>query len=255
MSLSCLSLKRLLPLAPLAALAFTSCENKTVPGPESGADYFPLAVGNYRIYQVLDTTWSNYQRTPVSYQFRETVADQITDAAGQASFRVVRAKRVLPTDAWRDDSVMVITATPKYVAQTRNNRRTIDLVFPVRDNYAWNMYSFVSVDTAAESRNEDNRRYEAVGQPFQATAAGKTYRYEQTASTALIVDNRNLYGFDNEYYLSTYKEVYAKGVGPVYRVRRRLNYCDEQSPTCSRSNTRIYKGQARVEVLIEQGKI
>ncbi|TGE24396.1 hypothetical protein E5K00_04035 [Hymenobacter aquaticus] len=249
------SLKNLLVAAPLAALALAGCQNDTVPGPESGTDYYPLEVGRYRVYAVADTLWNAYQRTPSSYQFRETVTDQVSDATGQPVFRVVRARRALPTDVWRDDSVMFVAATSKTLLLTSNNRRTVELVFPVRPDRAWNMYAFALVDTDSLTQGKDNRRYESVGQPFQTTVGGKPYRYEQTLTTALIVNNGNVYGADDEYYRSTYRQVYAKGAGPVYRVRRRFIYCDDQSPTCGKSNSRIYKGQARHEILIEQGKL
>ncbi|MCB2409966.1 hypothetical protein [Hymenobacter lucidus] len=246
--------KQLLRLLPLAALALTGCENETVPGPESGTDYYPLEIGSYRVYAVADTIWDAYQRKVSSYQFRETITDQIPDATGQPSYRVVRAKRVLATDAWRDDSVMVLTKVRNAVLLTRNNRRSVELIFPVRKDRTWDMYAFSFIDTTTVQEDQ-NRQYEAVDEPFQATAGGKDYLYPHTLTTSLIVDNGNPYGSDDEYYRSTYSQVYAKGMGPVYRVRRRFNYCDQQSLSCSRSNTRIYKGQARVEVLIEQGKL
>ncbi|TGE18098.1 hypothetical protein [Hymenobacter elongatus] len=236
----------------MAVLALAGCQNESVPGPESGTDYYPLEVGRYRIYAVSDTLWANYQRQVTTYQFRETITDPITGAAGVTGYRLVRAKRLLPTDAWRDDSVMVVTPTEGALVLTRNNRRTVELVFPVRKDRAWNMTAFSAVDTVIKQEDE-SRRYEKVGEPFQVTTGGKTYRYEQTLTTALIDDN--ITGFDDEYYLSKYTQVYAKGIGPVYRVRRRFNYCDQQAQTCSRTNTRIYQGQSRVEVLLEEGKL
>ncbi|PJJ60396.1 hypothetical protein [Hymenobacter chitinivorans] len=248
------SFAKLLPgLLPVAGtLILAGCQNDSVPGLQSGADYFPLEVGRYRIYAVADTLWANYQRTPSSYQFRETITDQINDATGQPGYRIVRARRVLPTDAWRDDSVMFVAATDHALLLTRNNRRTVELVFPVRKDRVWNMNAFNSLDTVAA----ENRYYQNVGETFQSQFGGKTYSYNQTLTTALTEDNRN--GQNNAVYRSTYDQVYAQGVGPVYRARRRYIYCADQdvgTSICGRSNTRIYRGQARVEVLIEQGKL
>ncbi|UOQ51635.1 hypothetical protein [Hymenobacter cellulosivorans] len=242
-------------LAPVLALAVAGCQTDSVPGPQSGADYFPLEVGRYRIYAVSDTLWTNFQRTATSYQFREMITDRINDATGQPGYRIVRAKRMLPTDLWRDDSVMFVAATDNALLLTRNNRRSVELVFPVQPDRSWNMYAFSLVDTALYTMNLDNRRYQDVAQPFAASAGGKTYRYDQTLTTALVVNNNNAYGADDDYYRSTYEQVYAKGVGPVYRARRRFSYCPEQVGSCKRSNTRIYKGRTLVEVLIEQGKM
>lgn len=246
---------RLTWLVPALALAVAGCQNDSVPGPQSGADYFPLETGRYRIYAVSDTVWTNFQRTITSYQLQETITDQINDATGQPGYRIVRARRVLPTDTWRNDSVMFVAATDNALLLTRNNRRSVELVFPVQPDRRWNMYAFSLVDTVQSTMNEDNRRYQAVAQPFEASAGGKTYRYDQTLTTALVIGNNNAYGADNDYYRSTYEQVYAKGVGPVYRARRRFSYCPEQVLSCSPSNTRIYRGHTQVEVLIEQGKL
>ncbi|MCB2376990.1 hypothetical protein LGH70_05320 [Hymenobacter sp. BT635] len=258
-TLRCAPLKCLAWLAPVAALALAGCQNDTVPGPESGKEYFPLEIGSYRVYAVADTLWNAFQRTPSSYQFRETVTDQVSDATGKPAYRVVRARRTLPTDTWRDDSVMVVSVASRSLVLTKNNRRTVELVFPVQQDRTWDMYAFMLGDTTEAldtgDRRYDNRRYQNIGEPFQIMAGGKTYRYDQTLTTALIVGNPNKYGFDDEVNRSTYQQVYAKGVGPVYRVRRRFDYCDPQTGTCGKSNTRIYKGQARHEILIEQGKL
>ncbi|UOQ70861.1 hypothetical protein [Hymenobacter cellulosilyticus] len=225
-------------LAPVAALlAVAGCQHDSVPRPEPETDYFPLEVGRYRTYAVLDTLWANYRPTISSFQFRETITAQITDATGQPAYRVVRARRVLPTDTWRDDSVMVLTPVRETVVLTRNNRRTVELVFPVRKDRFWNMNAFNSLDSVVA----ENRYYQTVGEPFQARSGGKTFSYEQTLTTALAEDNRN--GANNAVFRTTYEQVYAKGVGPVFRARRRFTYCADQDDKCFRTNTRIYRGR------------
>ena len=224
-------------------LGGAGCTQETEPGPEAGTDYYPLALGDYRIFAVTDSIWANYGRQPVaSYQFRERVAERITDASGQPAYRVIRSRRVLPTDAWTDDSVLVLSADQRTVQLVRNNRRTVELVFPVRPDRHWNRDAYNSRDTIIA----DNRAYLSVDKPFDVQAGGKFYSYEHTLTTGDIED----VNLDNPVTsLARFQQVYAKGSGPVFRSRRRLLFCNGSN--CDR--TRIFKGQTRTEVLIEKG--
>ncbi|RYU83353.1 hypothetical protein [Hymenobacter persicinus] len=233
--------------ASLLALAAAGCQSESVSGPEAGTDYYPLALGDYRIYAVTDSTWENFTRQPVSrYQFRERLAERITDASGQPAYRVIRSKRVLATDPWRDDSVLVVSGSEKTLLLTRNNRRTVELVFPVRADRAWNKNAYNSLTDSVQGT--ENRRYLGVGEPFTASANGQSFHYEHTVTTEDIDD---ISVDDGLYEKSKYRQVYAQGSGPVYRVRRRLGYCS--GPGCSPEPGKIFKGRVRTEVLVEKG--
>jgi hypothetical protein len=238
-------LGRLAAAGALLALLVAGCRTETEPGPESGADYYPLAVGDFRIFAVTDSAWLNFQRQPVNtFQFRERVAERISDAAGQPAYRVVRSRRTLPTDTWRDDSVFVLSATATNVQLVRNNRRTVELVFPVLSGRTWNRDAFNARDTVVA----ENRRYLSVGQPFDTNAGTQTFHYERTLTTDDIEDV-NL--DDGVYNRAKFRQVYAQGSGPVLRHRRRLVFCNGGG--CSPDPTRVFKGQVRVETLIEKG--
>ena len=234
--------------AGLLALAVAGCKNESVSGPEAGTDYYPLVLGDYRIFAVTDTTWAGYVRQPISrYQLRERVAEQITDAAGLPAYRVVRSRRTLPTDPWRDDSVLVISADAQTVQLTRNNRRTIELIFPVRAARVWNRDALNARDTSSA----ENRRYLLVGEPVQATANGQLFQYERTVTTDDLEDVQVDDGIRNQAKL---RQVYAQGSGPVYRQRRRVSFCpDDPNLPCNPTAGRVIKGIAHAETLIEKG--
>ncbi|SHJ22187.1 hypothetical protein SAMN02745146_2525 [Hymenobacter daecheongensis DSM 21074] len=240
--LSC-RLPRLLSAASLLTLLVAGCKTETEPGPEAGTDYYPLALGDYRIFSVVDSVWVNYQRQPVStYQFRERIAEQFTDASGQPAYRLVRSRRTLPTDPWRDDSVMVISGTASTVQLTRNNRRTVELVFPIRAGRSWNRDAFNGRDLP----EAQSRRYLRVNEPFDTETSTKSFHYDHTVTTDDVED----VNLDNPVTSTAkYRQVYAQGKGPVYRQRRRLVYCN--GGNCDPS--RVFVGQTRVETLVEQG--
>jgi hypothetical protein len=212
-----------------------------------GLDYYPVAVGDFRIYNVVDSIYQNNRGTATRFQFRERVVETFTDAAGEEAYRVVRSRRALPTNAWSDDSVMIIKTTPNTLLLTRSNRRTVELVFPVRAGRKWNANAFNSGDTITAEK----RGYNRVGQPFEAPATvAQPQRYDQTATTA----DTTAYDLFN---VNIQRQVYARGVGPVYRWRRRYVYgCPPGSPAdCSLVPGYIVGGNARVETLVESGKL
>ncbi|MCC2544869.1 hypothetical protein LJY25_00300 [Hymenobacter sp. BT175] len=229
--------------AGLLALVAVACTTETVPGPERGTEYYPVEVGDFRIYNVVDSIWNEDVPTATRFQFRERVTETFLDAMGKPVFRVVRSRRATATDNWRDDSVMLVNKTDQTVLVTKNNRRTVDLVFPIREGGTWNLNAYNPIDTIVAK----NRSYARLGEPFEVSSGGGTYRYDATVTT--VADDINLI------YPTVWQQVYAKGVGPVYRVVRRYNYgCPPRSDSgCAFVPGYIKTGHSRTEVLVEYG--
>lgn len=225
-----------------AALAlvvgFAGCKNASEPAPETGSDYYPVAVGNFWTYAVTDTTWSavggqganftpSVPRASV-YQFKETIKEIFADAAGQTAYRMVRSKLVAPATIFRDDSVFVLTANPQFVALNRNNTRTLELIFPVREGRSWNFNAFNN--NFNDTITAETRSYSHVGQLFStgATAGAPAKTYASTLTTT----NTGAAAESSLIKRQGYQQVFAKGVGPVYRRRFyfvNYNYTDANS--------------------------
>ncbi len=231
-------------LGGLMAAGLAGCENQTEAVPESGRDYFPLEAGAYRVYDVVDTSYQANVPTVSRFQFKEQVDTGLeTDATGQPVYRIIRSRRTLPTDAWKVDSIITVTATSRSLTEQRNNRRTVELVFPVQEDKSWNWNAFNSLDTLVAV----NRFYTRVGQPFSISRGGKTYQYDNTVTTTSDVSDKEI----NAAYYTVIRSTFARGVGPVYRVRRRfISRCDAVG--CNPAFRQ--QGQSRSEVLIDSGK-
>lgn len=238
------------PLAAVALLGagalLDGCRNESVT-PTPVVDYYPLEVGTYRTYAVSDTVWSKGVATPANYQLREAVTEQYTDAAGQKAFRVLRARRVSSTDAWADDSVLVVQPQAQAILLTRDNVRTIELIYPLRAGKTWKKYAFTTV------RTDSVRALDAsVEQPFTTPGTTpKTY-----AATAIARDQMPIEANDGLLRRGGYLQVFAQGVGPVLRRR----YAYETFYTTSNgasvvTPTIIQVGRSRLEVLIDSGKL
>ncbi|HEX8505514.1 MAG TPA: hypothetical protein VF630_09110 [Hymenobacter sp.] len=242
------------------ALASAGCKDTVDAAPDSGADYYPVAVGRFWIYAVADTTWSTATQfnqsvpTATSYQFREQITGQMTDAAGKPAYRVVRSVRATPTDAWRDDSVFVLSARPQFVALNRNNSPTVELVFPVREGRSWNFNAFNN--DLNDTITAETRRYSAVGNAF-STGGGRSGLPVITYPATVTTDNTGTATETSLLKRVSYQQVYAKGVGPVFR--RRLNFAFFNYPDPSQNGNQVYPANSyfsafsRQETLLEYG--
>jgi hypothetical protein len=242
----------LLPKAIRAGLLLATgvllegCRQESVV-PTPVVDYYPLEVGTYRTYAVSDTVWSKGVATPTSYQLREAVTEQFTDAAGKTAYRIVRARRVASAQAWADDSVLIAQPQAQAILLTRNNVRTIELIYPLRAGKTWKKYAFTT------ARPDSVRAFDAnLEQPFTTPGVTpKTY-----ATTAIARDHQPIEANDGLLRRGGYLQVFAQGVGPVLRRR----YAYETFYTTSNgasviTPTVIQVGRSRLEVLIDSGKL
>jgi hypothetical protein len=242
-------------------LALAGCQTEMEAVPDQGKEYYPMAVGSYRIYDVVDSAFNANVAKVSRFQFKEEVAsEQTADATGRLVYRVIRSRRNTSADAWRVDSVITVSASLRNVLVMRNNTRTVELVFPVNEGKQWDSNAFntlseVDLDSAAKAnRNYEvlNRAYSRVGQVFSVVSNGKTYSYPNTVTTMNDLKNDRAGAGVNLYYYTVLRNVYAQGVGPVYRARRNFIYC--QTGNCVPNPAYIYLGQSRSEVLVESSK-
>jgi len=234
-------------LAILASAALLdSCRNESVT-PNPVADYYPLEVGTYRAYAVSDTTWTKGVATVTNYQLREAITQQYADAAGQPAYRILRARRANSTAAWADDSVFVVQPLSQSVTLTRDNVRTIELIYPLTGGKTWRKYSFTT------TRADSVRAFDpTVGKPYTTPgAAPKTYDL-----TATVRDVEPVALNDGLYRRAGYLQVFAQGAGPVARRRYYYetfitlpNQAQQLTPGV------IQQGRSRLEVLIDSGKL
>lgn len=237
-----------------ALLVLAGCRNQDSPAPDFGNTYYPVAVGTYRAYQVVDTTWNNYVRTVgTPYQLREAITGTYADAAGQLAYRVERARRVTAADAWVADSTFALSVSVNAVILNRGNRRTVEAVFPVRTNRIWNFNAFNN--NSADTVNADTRSYRRVGTPYTTAVLGGPARAYPTTATAVdtALNRPNIYE-DNLYYLRTYQQVLAQGVGPVLRRRRRFEYTGGSGGALPVAG-QVFRGYVHRETLIDAGNL
>jgi hypothetical protein len=225
--------RRALTIMALALTAgMTGCKNDSEAIPDPGTGYYPIAVGNSWTYAVADSTWTEAQAsgttlarpsalTVSNYQFKETITEVFTDASGQQAYRLVRSKMGPTTTTFRDDSVFVLTANANFVALNRNNAKTAELIFPVRQGRSWNLNAFNN--NSNDTITAETRQYSQVGQPF-TTGGGTSGLPAKPYETTVTVNNTGTATENSALKRVGYQQVFAKGVGPV--LRRRFFYAN-----------------------------
>lgn len=232
-----------------------SCRHESV-APQPASNYFPVVVGTYRTYAVADSSWTGAVATVRTYQLRERVAEQFTDAAGQPAYRVVRSKRLTAAAAWVDDSVLIVQPLARAVLLTRANVRTVELLYPPRAGKGWNATAFTTSTLSPDTISNVTRQYgPAVGTAYTTPAiAGQGAKtYDATVS---VLDIPTVQDNDGVYRRSGTTQVFASGVGLV--LRRRYSYYtyylgvgNQQIITLGV----IQSGASRRETLLETGTL
>jgi hypothetical protein len=174
-------------------------------------EYYPVEVGDYWVYDMSETTIRNQflqdVTDSITYQVRERVDTVFRDQTGELTYLVIRSKRVDASQPWDQDSVITINKSASDLRYTRDNLKTVRLVFPLAENKKWNGNAF-------NSREPEEYSLSQVGQPF--TLGDTTYN-----NTARVVQafNENLVELDDRH------EVYALGVGLVYKRTIDFDFC------------------------------
>ncbi|WP_439882827.1 hypothetical protein ACSX1A_06595 [Pontibacter sp. MBLB2868] len=232
----------------LAVLAVGCKENYVEPDKEAlGLAYYPLEIGDYRIYNVLDIRYKFNVGDTTRFQIKERVDTTFYDQSDKLTYKIIRSVRPNEGSEWVDDSVMVITKTESMLLLTKNNTKYVKLVFPVKEGAVWVGDAYNDHVAPGWIGNKINGKevytYESVGQPFEVS--GEVY---PETTEVIHGDFKN----DGVVY-NDRKEVYAKGVGLIYSLYKRIDYCSTQG--CNFAEGYKLQGHERYESLISYGSL
>jgi hypothetical protein len=245
--------KKILPLILLAVfftIAYTACKkaDKVTEIKESDA-YFPLQIGKYVIYNVDSTIWDDTMCVKIirRYQMMHTVVDTFTDARGRMSYRIDIRMRKKVEDPWMVEGVVQATNTGQELETAYSGLRFIKMIYPIAENRTWKGNSYiVTADSDYVYFNDWTYRYINVDQPF----GNGLVTYNNTVTVMAIDEAINdPYPQPRENASRTYsKEVFAKGIGMVYREYYRWTYdaYSENNTDINHINDRCLRGNGVV---------
>lgn len=251
--------KALLLLVTVCGL-FWACEDQYAePDPATmGYNYYPLEVGEYRIYNVMDIRFQHDVGDTAEFQVRERVDTTFYDQTNTLNYKIIRSIRTDASQAWVDDSVFTVTKSNTNVMLTKHNTRYVRLIFPVKEGKSWlgDAYNEYLYDGIVP---DDERRADYYGSKNNYTYYGKGQAYTingiEYGNTVTVQQGEPYYnsttGIDDR------KEVYAEGVGLVFKMFKLHVYesCNlDVTNGCEFGEEYIIYGRERYEELLEFGK-
>ncbi len=219
-----MSLYRLVVTALLLGLIFGACERIVETLPQTDWDYYPIVENNYRVYQIDSIVYDEYNCTIQTnrYQIKEVTGSSMIDGEGQTAHRIERYWRAVDGDPWVLVGVWSEKREDNQVQRVEDNQRFVKMVFPVNKNKEWNGITYIRRDTLVPIRGGtidlykdwDMFSYQNVGEAYLDTLSNTLY---PEAVQIMQVDKTN--NIERRY--ST--EVYAKGIGMIYKEMRILD--------------------------------
>lgn len=212
---------RILFLLLTASIFFISCSDKETFPTDEPRDYFPLQVGHTLTYRLDSTIPAPFGTALIKryYLAKDSIENKFTDNNGRESYRIFRYLRdTSSTQPWTFNTTLYATISNdgKSIEYNDNNLRFLKLRGPITNGFSFKGNTFINTQAGGPFYYLDdwNYTYENVGQPY--TVRKGTF---DTTVTVMQQDLMDPEVFDPSRYNSkTFsKEVYAKGVGLIYR--------------------------------------
>lgn len=238
--------KRFLPLLILSGLflvSFFSCKKESDDkyANNVSAGYFPLEVGHYVTYNVDSVIWNDFDCTIDTnhYQMRFTIADTFFDNASRKSYRIETSIRSGDTVSWNPGTVMYVTPTATGLEYVENNLRYIKLTYPIVEGNSWDGNSMILTNDQDYSFMAGwNYKYANYKQSYDQDGVS----FDNTVTVNQVDETQNNPETQpNDYAYRTYsKEVYAYGIGMVYRAWTHWIY-DPGVKTCRKGSSVVMR--------------
>jgi hypothetical protein len=187
------------------ATILSSCKEDTIDGTlVQGYEYFPTDQGRYNQFAVDSIQWDDFDPLdPVdtfTFDIREVNDSILLDNSGDSTVRLERLRRDSANGSWYIKDIWSMKQTDATAEKVEENERFIKLRFPLKDGKVWNGNYYNTIG---------NWDYEItdLGKPFTVNGVTfpETVTVIQTGSNDPLINKQQG------------KEVYAKGVGLIYR--------------------------------------
>jgi hypothetical protein len=194
------------------ALLTTACDPEDSKPTDSGLAYFPLQTGNFYVYDVEETVYSEVAPTKnLQYQLKIEVTDSFPNTEGGYTYVLNRTKRTDANEAWVDLDTWSVRSNDREVILNEGNISFVRISFPIVSGKKWDGNKYNNQDKDEYLINEIGE----IGKSFESS--GTTY---ENTFTVVQEDNEDFIVF-----LDKRQEVYAKNIGLVYKETTQLNYC------------------------------
>lgn len=198
-----------------------------------GLNYFPLEVGNYRIYDVLETKYTVLGVTTANYELKESVADSNYNAGNNLQYIIHRSTRTSDTENWHLDSIWTSQISTSVAVLNENNVPFVKLSFPIENKLEWDGNRLNTLDT--ENYRYDTELADTVLSEIPYQNIVKVIQNDRGEDFLGLVDR---------------SEIFAPNVGMIIKESTILNYCQ----TDCKTEKEIQSGRVLMMTLKTYGK-
>jgi len=184
-----------------AIIAFTySCKKETEEPMDLGLDYFPTEKGFYQVYKVDSIVYDDYFTKIDTFHFyvKMVIQDKFTDNANNDAYRWRKYSKMDST-SWKFCDNYTVTKTKQSLETTIQNKRLINLIFPVVSGKTWDL-------NAKNIEKEVSSIYTDVD--FSESLLGNTY--DNCAKANYQEEVNLIQEFVNH-------ETFSKNIGMIHR--------------------------------------
>jgi hypothetical protein len=210
-------------------LIFISCDGELLPADvdELGFEYYPLNVGEQRIYQLKAIDYKISGNDTLDVLLRETTFDSTVNSDQSITYSVLREIKPSDTSEWLTDSLWTIRKTDDQLVRQENNIPFVKLVFPVNEGISWNINAF------------NNKGEQEVFYTFDGTESDSLVKVIIEDIPANIVNQNQQ------------DEIYARGVGLVSKNTIIYNFCTVDCDSSGQINSGRFLSQRLIEYVKE----
>ena len=214
-------MKRFFLLAAVfVSLVFNACKKQTENFTSAPVESFaPLVVGKYITYKLDSFKYKPFslKDTTTSYQVKHVVDGLINDNLGRPAYRIIRYIRKTAQQAWVPDNSFMAVNTGSSYEFIENNYRFLKLKSPIKEGFVWKGNSYIdtySLNSLVRYLDDWDYTYENVDQPLALGAFKLDSTVTVNQRDEVIGNPADANSYSEKNFGS---EVYAKGIGMVYR--------------------------------------
>ncbi len=231
----------------VAGLLIWSCSDNADVVLKNDADFFPVSVGSFFIYDVEETKYSTISgQEDFIYKLKLTVTDSFVNNSGGSTYVVLRSRQDQGTTGFDYLDTWSVRVEASQVVTIEDNISFVRLAFPLVVGKQWNgnvLNTLGGEETCGDNPTIscDLYQVESMGIPFDLNG-------EMLTETLEIVQNNNL---DVIVKQDVRKEIYARNIGLVYKESTILEFCTVGN--CI-GQQQIENGVKLKQTLVEYGK-
>jgi len=192
-------MNRLLYTVFASIIVFFGCKKSNNESVNYYYSYFPLEVGSWIQYDVLDIIHSQLGSDTAVYQLKEITTEEFLDNEGRLTYRIERYWRDDSNSNWSIKDVWYSNKTTTTAEKVEENVRFTKLIFPINTAKYWDGNAFNNL-------GEWEYYYDSLHKP-------KLINNLSFDSTITVIqrDNQNVVEYEKV------KEVYAVDIGLIYK--------------------------------------